>query len=974
MTASKAKPVEKAKASDTAPAHAVSRRTVSACAPSGPAFGDEQYAAGNLAIQRWTRSRAIQAKLTIGQPGDAYEQEADYLAELVIRSTPIPRIQRNCAACVAGTPCLRREETAVQAKVSVDLTPYLSSAAESSLASLRGGGQPMSTSARAFFEPRFGADFSAVRIHTGAKAEESARMLGARAFTVGRDVVFGAGEYSADSETGGTLLAHELVHVLQQDAAESHTTNHSAQADPADTNKSSSEESNKNSSLLQVPHSNTAGRHQVRRLNENSIQRQFGLWGTRPDLPKTSPTPTDMTARVATLKDQKRMELNLETAYIQRGKGGMEGLIAEIEQELDQFAPKDKPDVQAVIKLIRDRILAYHDQYVGTFAYTMRATIDDMLTASENALEEERKKYGIYQESEMKDGAVHFKDRYGVKGTNDTNELAKAAKHLQDVGTLLFNKQIEFQNKYRKEHERGPGQDARLSEEGQRAMLSNPEFVVRIQEYEQLFREYSAKFPILAAFKDNPHGIAAMAAMGRSPDAATVVGKTLQDKQDNIDETRDNLKQGKLQVWSLPNVVTGTKVRMKVKPETLENRFVDDTVAEIKTEEEMRQRALQALTIAAGIIAAVATGGGSLVLGAGATGFGLGLSSAQALQNIQNYQVQSAAAGTDLDRARSISQEDPSLFWLAVDIALVIADLVQAAALFKGAAGPIRKFLTLRRNMEAAHGAEKTGIALAGEEAAQLNNVLADEVEPALSGLPNETKAKIKGDLDPTGRLPAAARGTTSGAKWTIQELDQILKNTPQGLKALAVKRRYKIEIVYSTEGKTYFDGKIIFIASDMTNEQAAVGYIHEMTHAEYQHEGLTAGLLKAGTQIDRQQYIERMCREEAEAIGNQIAHRFEYQAKSGRAYPATSEAEKAAEKAYSKAAIEEAGGVLAANVNADPGIVRMRSSIAGREAVYREIMDPNSLITNVLTGERYPVYYGDMYDAQRLPSFPLPP
>jgi Domain of unknown function (DUF4157) len=78
------------------------------------------------------------------------------------------------------------------------------------------GGQPLDAHSRALMESRFGRDFSAVRIHTDARAAESARAVNARAYTVGRDVVFAAGQLVTDTPAGQHLLAHELAHVVQQ--------------------------------------------------------------------------------------------------------------------------------------------------------------------------------------------------------------------------------------------------------------------------------------------------------------------------------------------------------------------------------------------------------------------------------------------------------------------------------------------------------------------------------------------------------------------------------------------------------------------------------------------------------------------------------------------------------------------------------------------------------------------------------------
>ncbi len=81
-----------------------------------------------------------------------------------------------------------------------------------------GGGSPLHPGARSFMEERMGADFSDVRVHTGPKADDSARSINAQAYTVGNDVVFRSGAYQPDTESGRHVLAHELAHVVQQKA------------------------------------------------------------------------------------------------------------------------------------------------------------------------------------------------------------------------------------------------------------------------------------------------------------------------------------------------------------------------------------------------------------------------------------------------------------------------------------------------------------------------------------------------------------------------------------------------------------------------------------------------------------------------------------------------------------------------------------------------------------------------------------
>lgn len=84
---------------------------------------------------------------------------------------------------------------------------------------LRSPGQPLDMQTRAFMEPRFGYDFSRVRVHTDAKAAESARAVNALAYTVGRDIAFGPSQYAPETNEGRSLIAHELTHVAQQSAS-----------------------------------------------------------------------------------------------------------------------------------------------------------------------------------------------------------------------------------------------------------------------------------------------------------------------------------------------------------------------------------------------------------------------------------------------------------------------------------------------------------------------------------------------------------------------------------------------------------------------------------------------------------------------------------------------------------------------------------------------------------------------------------
>ncbi len=134
--------------------------------------------------------------------------------------TPMRRgqLQRRCACGNASGPKADCAQCGEQQKLQRHSAGPAGALAVPSIVQevLSSSGQPLDENTRAFMEPRFGHDFGKVRVHTDAQAAESARSINARAFTVGRHVAFGAGEYAPETRAGQQLLAHELTHVIQQ--------------------------------------------------------------------------------------------------------------------------------------------------------------------------------------------------------------------------------------------------------------------------------------------------------------------------------------------------------------------------------------------------------------------------------------------------------------------------------------------------------------------------------------------------------------------------------------------------------------------------------------------------------------------------------------------------------------------------------------------------------------------------------------
>jgi hypothetical protein len=163
----------------------------------------------------------VQAKLTINQPNDPYEQEADAMADRVMRMTDhqsmshpffrpnVSSLQRMCTDCEEKEKMMQRKEVnGKETAANHELESYVTR--------LNSGGHPLSNEARNFYEPRFGYDFSQVKVHTDTVAAKSAQSINALAYTSGNHIVFNQGQYSPKTENGKKLLAHELVHTVQQ--------------------------------------------------------------------------------------------------------------------------------------------------------------------------------------------------------------------------------------------------------------------------------------------------------------------------------------------------------------------------------------------------------------------------------------------------------------------------------------------------------------------------------------------------------------------------------------------------------------------------------------------------------------------------------------------------------------------------------------------------------------------------------------
>jgi len=190
-----------------------------------------QQTLGNQEIQRMLKSGVIQPKLKISQPNDPYEREADRVAEQVMRMS-IPskdeihesdksenKIHRKCSNCNMNDKKKEEKELTISRKPQSSHSNLEASDEISNQISSTSGGKPLGGTTKDFMESRFRHDFSGTQIHDNSNANNLARSVNARAFTVKNNVFLGKNESISDRH----LIAHELVHVIQQTSHANHS-------------------------------------------------------------------------------------------------------------------------------------------------------------------------------------------------------------------------------------------------------------------------------------------------------------------------------------------------------------------------------------------------------------------------------------------------------------------------------------------------------------------------------------------------------------------------------------------------------------------------------------------------------------------------------------------------------------------------------------------------------------------------------
>lgn len=303
-----------------------------------------QRSYGNAYVQHLLRSMGAQAKLTVSDPDDVYEREADGVARAVAdaissQAQRQPEEEELQARPAADTQRQEEEEELLQAKSASDVQRQeeeeelmmkagpdrpspLSAVIESRIDAARTGGEPLPEAARASLEPVFGHDFGDVRVHASGEADTLSRQLEAQAFTTGKDIFFRQGAYRPDTDAGKVLLAHELTHVVQQSG------NHIQRKEdipgdseePPKTTKDPKEIATK---VLQAAMETEEGKRAINQLRKGTTKEgaiavdvlaavTSSLFAANMDLPKTA---CALITKVAKIELDKDIELGFQPIY-----------------------------------------------------------------------------------------------------------------------------------------------------------------------------------------------------------------------------------------------------------------------------------------------------------------------------------------------------------------------------------------------------------------------------------------------------------------------------------------------------------------------------------------------------------------------------------------------------------------------------------------------------------------------------------
>jgi len=641
-------------------------------------------AAGN---QARLHELGIRLKPTVSQPGDAQEHEADRMADAFARGDVV---RRKCDSCAD------EDGTAVH-RSAAGPAPRTASPAGALARLSPGGGAPIARSARRDFERFFRADLSHVKVHAYPEAGRASRELRARAFAVGSNIAFAPGEYAPETESGRKLLVHELTHVVRHGPSQSGEAirrkdepETGPEAEPAP-----KDQWNAQFDRPAVGPGNPGPRFYNFRgvlMSEDLIAmrdelrlyvRHHGLRG--------------LDHWHDALNGNNFLEITLPFSAHARAFGGLRLHDARdmqkemVEEEWRRRLVRAKPTAEVAYFMVRAEAIALLDE----FKKNMGTVLELVLKESEKRIEAERIRYGL------KKTEGFFSTEYETKRTGDFEALVGAAKDL-----LVIRERIAaLEQKQRVLMPQSAGVGGGYGNPQATAQLGDltEQIKAERQEYQHAKTAAALRHPSLGAVLDETSfsqsegdrlerlaegTTSGKAGMAFNPvfgpqevqtSTSAILGSVMDKRQGSIDKVREMIADDPDDLWTISPVIQLTLNLMKGEP----TGMIESLVKE-KLEIRAINRELWGLfVLAIGFALALPTGGTSLAVAASVGT--AALSAYQAMQSIHNYNLQMALANTDLDKkAYALAAEEPSLFWVAVDVAFVFLDGSQAIKAFRG--------------------------------------------------------------------------------------------------------------------------------------------------------------------------------------------------------------------------------------------------------------------------------------------------
>jgi hypothetical protein len=676
--------------------------------------------------------------------------------QIVMRA---PILRRECACGGTCAKCQEEEEQRALQRSSASPAPLGFDGIPSTQ------GEPLEAAARRPLEAHFGADLADVRVHTGSAAAESATKLDALAYTSGRDIYFAEGMYAPSSRSGQRLLAHEVAHVVQQGSGK----------EPSVAMKSSGGvkigapdavlETDAEKQAEQFMSGSPTDEEQRKKRESSGAVQRFIQRQSPPGAP--APAPADqagagnsvvydgdplspVNSGITLSTDSDAAHGSLEQMVIEHGEKAADQWVnvslkkwIQVDEDLihaeEERQRNSSGDVSgAPLPPERKALIPVKKNILGTFTQQWTAweakikeihqqldqnltdTVSALLDESEQQILAESIRYGIQLEGPEGVNPAALGIQLPVPSEAQKKGLKAAAKQLLELWKKRDQAKITAQ-----------------------ALLTPPWDLIDIdREFALQRKNLTTQYPVLAAYSTNREKLAELAS---DSDPTHSLRVEMNKRLDNIAWVRAGMREHLLPVMRRdPGLRNSAKANLGFKAPSVANRVIEDDAAAEAASQEDLDRLNSVIGVGLLII--------SFIPGLQVVGLvgGLAMGAADIYSKFQEYTWEEAASGTAFDRAFAISQSDPSLFRLGLEIAVGIATGVVEGVIIGEA---IKAFKVLAPLVHEAVAARFAGAIAADAATAEASNLAMSRLrEQAGPGLGDRLQAAIDhGDFGEVG-------------------------------------------------------------------------------------------------------------------------------------------------------------------------------------------------------------------------------